>query len=155
MFNQEDTAADRPTTMLMLIVKLSFYCGLNIKQGFSIFLSDAQTMYSTLREKQSNDVVYFTALNCVDSFDFNKHLNTVTVEIHQLCSLRAPERDTLLSSDVGLEFSPSWENSMSQLTQAALSFMFARFEKRWRRLIGQIRSQPLRLGNNNNSSLAT
>lgn len=33
---------------------------------------------------------------------FNKHLNTVMVEIHQLCSLRAPERDTLLSSDVGL-----------------------------------------------------
>lgn len=97
-------------------------------------------MYSTLREKQSYDVVCFTALNCVDSFDFNKHLNTVMVEIHQLCNVRAPERDTLLSSDVGSEFSLSWENRMSQLTQAALLFMFVGIEKDGGRLIGQTKA---------------
>lgn len=113
----------------------------NYQTRSSLYLSVAQTMYSTLREKQSNDVVYFTALNCVDSFDFNKHLNTVMVEIHQLCSLRAPERDTLLSSDVGSEFSLSWENSMSQLTQATLSFMFVWYEKKW----GQPEASLLRL----------
>lgn len=59
------------------------------------FLSVARTTYSTLREKQSNDS---------DVFDFYKHLNTVMVEIHQLCSLRAPECDTLLSSGSGRSF---------------------------------------------------
>lgn len=49
------------------------------------------------------------------------------VEKHQLCNLQAPESDTLLSTNIGLEFSLSWEYSMSQLIHSCLCGLWVKF----------------------------